>query len=47
MTFKMSREERYVWRLLPAGRPVILNLVYFECPMLCTEVLNGLTSALK
>jgi protein SCO1/2 len=29
------------------GRPVILNLVYYECPMLCTEVLNGLTSALK
>jgi protein SCO1/2 len=29
------------------GRPVIVNLVYFECPMLCTEVLNGLTSALK
>jgi len=28
-------------------RPVILNLVYFQCPMLCTEVLNGLTSALK
>jgi protein SCO1 len=23
-------------------RPVILNLVYFRCPMLCTEVLNGL-----
>ena len=29
------------------GRPVILNLVYFQCPMLCTEVLNGLTSTLK
>jgi protein SCO1/2 len=29
------------------GRPVILNLVYFQCPMLCTEVLNGLTSALR
>jgi protein SCO1 len=28
-------------------RPVILNLVYFECPMLCTEVLNGLSSALR
>jgi protein SCO1 len=27
-------------------RPVILTLNYFECPMLCTEVLNGLTSAL-
>lgn len=22
-------------------KPVLLNLVYFECPMLCTEVLNG------
>jgi len=29
------------------GRPVIVNLVYYECPMLCTEVLNGLTAALK
>jgi protein SCO1 len=27
-------------------RPVILTLNYFECPMLCTEVLNGLVSAL-
>lgn len=27
-------------------RPVILALVYYECPMLCTQVLNGLTSAL-
>jgi protein SCO1/2 len=29
------------------GRPVILNLVYYECPMLCTEVLNGLSSSLR
>lgn len=28
-------------------RPVILALVYFECPMLCNEVLNGLTGSLK
>ncbi|HEY8536816.1 MAG TPA: SCO family protein [Vicinamibacterales bacterium] len=27
-------------------RPVILALVYYECPMLCNQVLNGLTSAL-
>jgi protein SCO1/2 len=27
-------------------RPVILNFVYYECPMLCTQVLNGLESAL-
>jgi protein SCO1 len=28
-------------------RPVVLALVYFECPMLCTQVLNGVTGALK
>ena len=27
-------------------RPVILALVYCECPMLCTQVLNGLVTAL-
>jgi protein SCO1/2 len=27
-------------------RPVILALVYYECPMLCTQVLNGMVSAL-
>ena len=27
-------------------KPVILSLVYFECPMLCTLSLNGLASAL-
>lgn len=29
------------------GRPVVLAFVYFECPMLCNEVLNGLTGSLK
>jgi protein SCO1/2 len=28
-------------------RPVVLSLVYYECPMLCTLTLNGLTSALS
>jgi len=28
-------------------RPVILAMVYYECPMLCTQVLNGLVSALS
>ena len=28
-------------------KPVILTLVYYDCPMLCTEVLNGLTSTLR
>lgn len=29
------------------GRPVILALVYFECPMLCNMVLNGTVRSLR
>lgn len=29
------------------NKPVILSLVYYECPMLCTYVLNGLVRSLK
>src|SRR5580700_8151372 len=28
-------------------RPVVLALVYYECPMLCTQVLNGLVRSAK
>lgn len=28
-------------------RPVIIAFVYYECPMLCNQVLNGLTGSLK
>jgi len=28
-------------------KPLILNLVYYQCPMLCGEVLSGLESALR
>ena len=28
-------------------RPVVLALVYYECPMICTMVLNGLVSSLR
>jgi len=28
-------------------RPMILNLVYYQCPMLCGEVLSGLESAMR
>ena len=27
-------------------KPVVLAFVYYECPMLCTQVLNGLTTSL-
>jgi protein SCO1/2 len=29
------------------ARPVVMALAYYECPMLCTQVLNGMTGALK
>jgi protein SCO1 len=28
------------------SKPVILMLVYYQCPMLCTQVLNGFTGAM-
>lgn len=28
-------------------KPVLLNLVYFQCPMLCGEVLNGIIRTLR
>ncbi len=28
------------------GRPIVMALVYYECPMLCTQVLNGLVNVL-
>ncbi len=28
-------------------KPVVLALVYYECPMLCTQVLNGMVTSLK
>jgi len=30
-----------------SGRPIILSLIYYGCPMLCGQVLNGLTRSLK
>ena len=29
------------------SRPTVLALVYYECPMLCTQVLNGLFSSIE
>ena len=30
-----------------SDRPVVLSLVYYECPMLCNQVLNGLVGTLE
>jgi len=32
---------------LKPGRPVILNLGYYQCPMLCDLVMNGLNKSMK
>lgn len=29
------------------GKPVVLALVYYECPMLCNQILNDITGSLK
>jgi protein SCO1 len=28
-------------------KPVVLSFVYYQCPMLCSQVMNGISSALK
>ncbi|MCI5071455.1 SCO family protein [bacterium] len=33
--------------VFPKDKPTILSLVYYECPMLCTLVLNGITEVLE
>lgn len=34
-------------QLFGKGKPVILNFVYYKCPMLCNLVLNGQTAAMR
>jgi protein SCO1/2 len=29
------------------GRPVVLALVYYECPMLCSQILSGVVTSLR
>ena len=42
-----SGSEVKLGKYFSSGRPVVLAFVYYECPMLCNEVLNGLTGSLK
>lgn len=34
-------------KFFTTGRPVVLNLVYYKCPMLCSLVLNAQTKVLR
>jgi protein SCO1/2 len=33
--------------LFAKGKPVVFSLVYYECPMLCNQILNGLVGTLE
>jgi protein SCO1/2 len=47
LVFRDETGQPVALRSLFRGRPVILSLAYYKCPMLCTLVLNGLVSAMK
>lgn len=42
---EFGREVR-LGEFFGAGRPVLLTFVYYECPMMCNQILNSMTSAL-
>ena len=44
---RRARPRRFSLGDYFGARPVVLALAYYECPMLCTQVLNGMTGALK
>jgi protein SCO1/2 len=47
LPFRNEKGETVLLSAYFGQRPVLLNLVYFECPMLCTEVLNGTVRTLR
>jgi protein SCO1/2 len=47
LTFRDEHGQSVTLRQFFGQKPVILTLVYYECPMLCTEVLNGLLRSAK
>jgi protein SCO1/2 len=47
LTFRDEHGRPVALRQFFGQKPVILTLVYYQCPMLCTEVLNGLLRSSK
>jgi len=47
LTFRDEHGKSVTLRQFMDGKPAILELVYYMCPMLCTEVLNGTLNSLK
>ena len=46
LVFRDEGGQRVALRDYFRGKPVILSLVYYACPMLCSQVLSGLASSL-
>lgn len=47
LSFRNEQGDAVTLRSLMNGKPVVLALVYYECPMICTEVLNGMVKSFK
>jgi len=47
LPFKDDEGDRVTLRKYFGEKPVILVLAYYRCPMLCTQVLNGLVQGLR
>ena len=47
LEFTDSSGERVSLRQYFGKKPIVLTLVYYECPMLCTQVLNSLLRAMN
>jgi protein SCO1 len=47
LTFKDEHGATVTLGQLLQGKPAILTMVYYKCPMLCTEVLNATLNTLK
>jgi protein SCO1/2 len=47
VTLRDENEQPITFGQAMGGKPTILVPVYYRCPMLCTEILNGLLDALR
>jgi protein SCO1/2 len=47
IVFRDEEDREVVLRDLVGKRPVVLSFVYYRCPMLCTQVVDGLVHSLR
>jgi protein SCO1/2 len=47
LSFQNEKDERVTLEVCIAGRPTVLVLAYYRCPMLCNQVLNGVVRTMR